>query len=347
MSPEPLTDLVLLSGGLDSATLLAARAASGSAALALGIDYGQRHRRELAAAASLAAHYRVPFEVLDLSAWGRLLGGSALTDPAVAVPVGADQAPTVVPNRNATMLSAAVGIAQARGLQWVLTATHADDHATYPDCRPDFLLALEQVVDYATEGAVAVAAPFTHLPKVAVVRLAVGLGVPIGATWSCYVGGPLHCGTCGACTGRRAALAAAGVADPTDYLAEAAALMFAITKEFTFSASHQLAGLPAGHRCGRIHGHNYRVRLQLSAADLDDRGMVVDYTDLHPFGEWIDTHLDHQHLNDRLPDGVNPTAERLADILGAVALQQLELPAGVKVAVGVSETPKTWAWWTP
>jgi 6-pyruvoyltetrahydropterin/6-carboxytetrahydropterin synthase len=122
--------------------------------------------------------------------------------------------------------------------------------------------------------------------------------------------------------------------------------MFTITKEFTFSASHQLVGLPVAHQCARLHGHNYRVRLQLDAAELDDRGMVVDYADLHPFGAWIDDHLDHQHLNDRLPDDINPTAERLAEVLGAVALQQLELPDGVAVAVGVSETPKTWAWWT-
>jgi len=123
--------------------------------------------------------------------------------------------------------------------------------------------------------------------------------------------------------------------------------MFTITKEFTFSASHTLAGLAAGHQCARLHGHNYRVRLQISAAELDAHGMVIDYGDLRPFGDWVDAWLDHRHLNDQLPEDVNPTAERLAEHLAGVARQHLALPDGVTLAVGVSETPKTWAWWTP
>ena len=234
--PTAPTDLILLSGGLDSATLLADRAAAGTAGLAVAVNYGQRHVIELRAAAQLADHYDVPFTVLDLSSWGRLLGGSALTDRAVALPQrpGADQGPTIVPNRNATLLCAAAGIAQACSLRWVLTATHADDHDVYPDCRQDFLRAIELAVELATEGQVGVDAPFSHMSKAAVVRRAVELDVPIGMTWSCYAGGAdsdtwwgnavgsLHCGTCGACTGRRDALADAGVPDPTRYATEAA-----------------------------------------------------------------------------------------------------------------------------
>jgi 7-cyano-7-deazaguanine synthase len=219
------TDLILLSGGLDSATLLADRAAAGTARLAVAVNYGQRHVVELRAAARLANHYDMPFTVLDLSSWGRLLGGSALTDRSAALPQqpSADQSPTIVPNRNATLLCAAAGIAQACGMRWVLTATHAGDHDVYPDCRQDFLRAIELAVELATEGRVGVDAPFSHLSKVAVVRRAAELGVPIEATWSCYAGGTVQCGRCGACTGRRAALAAAGIPDPTRYLAAAAA----------------------------------------------------------------------------------------------------------------------------
>jgi len=117
--------------------------------------------------------------------------------------------------------------------------------------------------------------------------------------------------------------------------------MFTISKDFTFSASHQLAGLPEGHQCARLHGHNYVCRVEISSDHLDSTGFVVDYGELSPAGRWIDEHLDHRHLNDVLD--FNPTAENLARYLaGFVAT--LELPGAV--AVSVSETPKTWARWS-
>jgi len=123
-----------------------------------------------------------------------------------------------------------------------------------------------------------------------------------------------------------------------------------IAKEFAFSASHVLEGLPDGHQCGRLHGHNYLVELELAAEQLDDRGFVVDYGDLAPFKQWLDEHLDHRHLNDQL-DG-NPTAERMAATLYDVARVTL---AGVRgwgtswwvAAVRVHETPKTVAEFRP
>lgn len=125
-------------------------------------------------------------------------------------------------------------------------------------------------------------------------------------------------------------------------------MTWAITKEFAFSASHQLRGLPDGHQCARLHGHNYVVAVTLVADALDDYGFVYDYGELKPFGAWIDTHLDHRHLNDVVPfDVTNPTAESLAAELGGVLATVVPLPAGVRVKVGVSETPKTWATWSP
>lgn len=121
--------------------------------------------------------------------------------------------------------------------------------------------------------------------------------------------------------------------------------MYSVTKDFTFSASHQLNGLREGHQCARLHGHNYTVRIEVCSAQLNGVGFVIDYGDLAPFGEWIDSNLDHRHLND-VVDG-NPTAEnlarRLADVLAAV----VDLPKGASSSVFVSETPKTWAWWRP
>lgn len=115
-----------------------------------------------------------------------------------------------------------------------------------------------------------------------------------------------------------------------------------ISKDFAFSASHQLEGLPDDHPCSRLHGHNYRVRVCVEAAELDPVGFVVDYGELKGFGAWIDRELDHRHLNDVLID--NPTAENLARTLHAVLFSTVSVPAGA-TEVGVSETPKTWAWY--
>lgn len=114
-----------------------------------------------------------------------------------------------------------------------------------------------------------------------------------------------------------------------------------ISKDFQFSASHQLFGLPEAHPCSRLHGHNYEVKLSLTGT-LNETGFVVDYRDLAPFKDYLDVELDHQHLNDRLAG--NPTAERMSAILIGKALDYLDLPDTVtRIKVSVSETPKTWA----
>lgn len=120
--------------------------------------------------------------------------------------------------------------------------------------------------------------------------------------------------------------------------------MFRISKEFAFSASHRLDGLPDNHPCTRLHGHNYTVVLRLEAYDLIDPGFVLDYHDMAPFKDFLDSRLDHRHLNDQMD--ANPTAENMAFMLFQAAHELLDLPDEVEVAVGVSETPKTWAWYT-
>lgn len=122
-------------------------------------------------------------------------------------------------------------------------------------------------------------------------------------------------------------------------------MSYSIEKDFAFSASHVLTGLPDGHQCGRLHGHNYVIRLRVSGDRLLDVGFLFDYGDMKPFGRFVDDTLDHRHLNDVMNS--NPTAEHLAQYLAKIAKGLLHLPSGVTVAVGVSETPKTWAWWTP
>lgn len=121
--------------------------------------------------------------------------------------------------------------------------------------------------------------------------------------------------------------------------------MYAISKDFEFSAAHRLEGLAPEHPCSRLHGHNYVVRLTLRG-DLNAIGFVYDYRALAPFKEHIDARIDHRYLNDLVP--WNPTAEALASWLWEIAGQVLDLPSGVRIAsVGVSETAKTWAVYTP
>jgi len=214
-----------VSGGVDSVTLAHSLAADGHDLVCLSFDYGQRHAKEVGFARACAARLEADHHVVDLRPVGALLTGSALTDAAVAVPEGhysdASMAVTVVPNRNAIMLSVAVGVAVARGASAVATAVHAGDHAVYPDCRPAFIEAAEREARVANEGFLAdgfrVLAPFVDVSKAEIVRRGAALGVPFAETWSCYVGAERHCGRCGTCVERREAFVLAGVDDPTVY----------------------------------------------------------------------------------------------------------------------------------
>lgn len=211
--------IILLSGGLDSTVLAAHLARDGFSPEAITIDYGQRHARELAAAAKIAAHLGIRHDIIDLSGLRHLLTGSALTDPDIPVPHGhyADpaQAATIVPNRNAVLLMVAAGIAAARGHGTVACAVHGGDHHVYPDCRPEFIEAASQTARAATAGCgdVAITAPFTSFTKTDIVRLGASIGAPMHLSWSCYQGGEEPCGRCGACVERAEAFQVAGFVD--------------------------------------------------------------------------------------------------------------------------------------
>ncbi len=216
--------VVIYSGGLDSTTLLYMLRGAGHEVLPLGIDYGQRHRKELEAARAICSVLGVPYRVADLTALRPFLAGSSQTSDDVAVPHGhyADETMklTVVPNRNMIMLAVAIGWAISSGAEEVAYAAHAGDHAIYPDCRGDFVRAMQGAArecHYAP--GIRLNAPFLNVTKAAVVAVGADHGVPFAATWSCYEGGPVHCGRCGTCTERREAFDLAGVADPTEYAA--------------------------------------------------------------------------------------------------------------------------------
>lgn len=213
---------VICSGGLDSVSLAHIVAEAGQLSRLVSFDYGQRHRKELDFAAACAARLAVPHHVIDMRSIGAALSGSALTDD-VAVPDGhyeeESMKVTVVPNRNAIMLTIAYGIAAANGDEAVATAVHGGDHFIYPDCRPAFTEAFDAMQRAALDGyaEVALSTPFVHRSKAEIVTEGAKVGTPFAETWSCYKGGALHCGRCGTCVERREAFHLAGIADPTRY----------------------------------------------------------------------------------------------------------------------------------
>ncbi|MFJ8856092.1 7-cyano-7-deazaguanine synthase QueC [Streptomyces sp. NPDC102437] len=217
--------MLIFSGGLDSAVTAYKLRDEGVVVNLISFNYGQRHVKELAHAASLAARLDVAHDIVDLTSLGQILGGSALTDPTVPVPHGHYRAETmrstVVANRNAIMLEIAAGSAVALGADAVAFGAHSGDHAIYPDCRPEFFTLIQASIKAGNEGHIApgfqLVAPFLDLTKADIVREGARLGVPFGLTWSCYEGGDVHCGACGTCVERREAFAEAEVADPTVY----------------------------------------------------------------------------------------------------------------------------------
>ena len=220
--------VVLVSGGLDSTTVLAIAQAEGYECYTLSFDYGQRHRAELQAAAHTAkvlgsAEHKVVS--LDL----RTIGGSALTDAAIAVPeVDADEGAipvTYVPARNTVFLSIALGWAEVLGAADIFIGVNAVDYSGYPDCRPDYIAAYETMANLATKAgvegrALKIRTPLIDLSKAEIVRRGQALGVDYGLTVSCYQANDAGeaCGRCDSCRLRRAGFVDAGLADPTRYV---------------------------------------------------------------------------------------------------------------------------------
>lgn len=217
--------VVLLSGGLDSTTVLAVARARGFTCHAVSFDYGQRHRAELAAAARVAkALGAVEHRIMTIDSSG--MTGSALTDltidvpesPAAGIPV------TYVPARNTVFLALALGWAEVLDAEAIFLGVNAVDYSGYPDCRPEFIQAFQGVVDVATRrtvegGALQLESPLIDLTKADIIRLGIGLGVDYALTVSCYQADETGraCGRCDSCRLRREGFAAAGVPDPTRY----------------------------------------------------------------------------------------------------------------------------------
>ena len=224
MSSKNKKAVVIVSGGMDSVTLAYQLKHEGDDLTMISFDYGQRHGKELGMASWHADKLAASSFLLDISGIQPLLKGSALTDD-IEVPHGhyAEDSMklTVVPNRNAIMLSIAWGVACSQGADILACGVHAGDHHVYPDCRPEFIENLNSALRVGTDGhrseGLELYAPFIHKTKTDIAAVGGELGVPYEMTWTCYEGLDLHCGKCGACTERKEAFRDSGVPDVTEY----------------------------------------------------------------------------------------------------------------------------------
>ena len=220
--------VVLLSGGLDSSTCMAIAKNDGYEIYALSFDYGQRHDRELESARAIARHFGAK-EHLVLKMELDRIGGSALTDESIEVPENRDEEHmaedipvTYVPARNTILLSYALAYAEVKDCDAIYIGANALDYSGYPDCRPEYYRAFEEVARLGTKRGVEgrpieIKYPLIEMSKAEIIRTGMELGVPYELTWSCYKGGERACGVCDSCRLRLKGFREAGYEDPLDY----------------------------------------------------------------------------------------------------------------------------------
>jgi len=211
--------VIVVSGGMDSITLLYDK--KEEIALAVTFDYGSKHNaREIAWAKVHCGRLGIRHIVIKLDFMQKYFT-SSLLEGGDEIPEGhyADEnmKSTVVPFRNGIMLSVAAGIAESNGLKKILIANHGGDHTIYPDCRPEFIWAMDRAIANGTYEDVRIDAPYTNITKADIAKIGKRLGIDYSETWSCYKGGERHCGKCGTCIERKEAMALAGIDDRTEY----------------------------------------------------------------------------------------------------------------------------------
>lgn len=211
--------ILILSGGMDSVTLLYDY--QDRIQLAISFDYGSKHNsREIPFAQMHCQRLGIEHVVIPLDFMQRFFQSSLLKG-GEEIPEGHyaedNMKSTVVPFRNGIMLAIAAGMAESRELKNVMMANHGGDHTIYPDCRPEFVDAMDKAITAGTYESVRLFAPYTNLTKAQIAIIGKKIGIDYAETWSCYKGGKIHCGKCGTCVERREALAEAGIPDTTKY----------------------------------------------------------------------------------------------------------------------------------
>ncbi len=217
--------VVLCSGGMDSVTALHWARREHTVIAAISFDYGSKHNaKELPLAAEHCAALGVRHELVRLGFMNRLIASDLLSSGG-SIPDGHYQEQsmrqTVVPFRNAIMLSIAAGFAESADAEGLVIAAHGGDHAIYPDCREEFMQAMAEAMRSGTYAGIKLLRPFIAIDKAGIATLGAELRVNYARTWSCYKGGAVHCGSCGTCVERREAFQLSGLHDPTEYLSTA------------------------------------------------------------------------------------------------------------------------------
>ena len=212
--------VVIYSGGMDSFTVLNRALKDGKDVYALSFDYGQRHVKELEYASNVCNGLNIPHKVIDISSINQLLAGSSLTDD-IDIPEGhyesENMKSTIVPNRNMILLSLAVGYAVSVEASQVYYGAHSGDHAIYPDCRPEFVMKMNDVCQIANYEPVEIFSPYLNVNKTAILADGIKMGLDYSGTWTCYNGREKACGKCGACQERLEAFAENQITDPVPY----------------------------------------------------------------------------------------------------------------------------------
>lgn len=219
-TPSKKKAVVIYSGGMDSFTVLHRALADGFEVYPLSFHYGQRHSKELDCAAAVCEQLGLAHKLVDIRSINTLLAGSALTDnievPAADYAEGNMKA-TVVPNRNMILLSLAIGYAVSIDADEVYYGAHSGDHDIYPDCRPEFVEAMNQVSQLANYKAIPVRSPYLYNSKAEILADGLSMGLDYSQTWTCYNGREFACGNCSACRERLGAFAAHQLTDPLRY----------------------------------------------------------------------------------------------------------------------------------
>lgn len=212
--------VIIYSGGMDSYTVLHQAIHEGFVVHAVSFNYGQKHSKELEYAKNVTQKYNIEHKIVDITSINQLIGGSALTDN-IDVPEGHyeedSMKQTVVPNRNMILLSLAVGYAVSIEAEAVYFGAHSGDHAIYPDCRTEFVDAMNEVCKIANYTSIEVRAPFLKASKIDILEQGLRLGLDYSETWTCYNGREKACGKCGACQERLEAFSENKATDPLEY----------------------------------------------------------------------------------------------------------------------------------
>lgn len=212
--------VVIYSGGMDSFTVLNRAITDGKQVFALSFDYGQKHIKELDFAANVCKELSIEHKIIDISSINQLLAGSSLTDN-IDIPEGhyeeESMKSTVVPNRNMILLSMAVGYAVSVNADQVYYGAHSGDHAIYPDCRPEFVLKMNDVCKIANYQPVQIYSPYLNDTKIDILTDGISMNLDYSKSWTCYNGRKKACGKCGACQERLEAFAQNNMTDPLSY----------------------------------------------------------------------------------------------------------------------------------